>query len=207
MTGEQQSSAEMHRAFLKWWIQVNTDFLFRYWATAGVALKRVVDSPEGYAEFLKESDKPAITAVVASHLEHHNFSGVLLGYAVFDEFMAILTEELRRSHEAPIGPGDLRDRGVKRYRKFVCRVCRIPEEQLAIDWEFLEDFATVRDAIIHANGNRSLLNNVARLDDVVKRHPTLLEFRHESKLTVSDDFVMKCFKATHDAALALSDAP
>jgi hypothetical protein len=206
MTNEEQSSAEMYRVLQGWWIQNNTDFLHRYWSTAATALEHVVDAPENYAEFLKESDNRHITAAIASHREHHNFSGVLLTYAVFDEFMAILTKDLGRSRDARIDPGDLRDRGVKRYRKFVCQVCNISEEQLAIDWEFLEDFATVRNAIVHANGNKTLLRDATQLNHVVHRHPDLLGFKNESKLTVSDAFVIRCIKTTHDTALALAAA-
>lgn len=143
--------------------------------------------------------------MLASHLEHHSYTGVLLTYAVFDEFMATLTSKLGLSQGAPIVPGDLRDRGVRRYKKYVHQVCRIAPGKGRIDWGFLEDFATVRNAIIHANGNKSLLSTPRDLEQVVARRSGMLDFKHEVKLRVSPEFVTMCMTSTRDTALAIND--
>jgi hypothetical protein len=129
--GEHEASAEdTRRAFEAFWIRNNSAFLLRYWHTAGEALQTVVSDPNSFTEF-KGSDSPEqyINAVVHGHLEHHNYSGVLLAYAVFDEFMVSMTAQLGRTRDAPIPPSDLRDRGVKRYKKFVHKVCRVSEKE------------------------------------------------------------------------------
>ncbi len=199
-----QTPEEMRHAFEEIWIRNNLGFLARYWHTAGEALKRVTAAPEEFAEF-RESDSPPqyVDAVVESHLEHHNYSGVLLAYAVFDEFMTVLTANLGRACDAPIMPNELRDRGVRRYKKYVHQVCRIPVDSVAIDWSLLEDMATVRNAIIHANGNKGLLGNPKELEAVVRRRNPALSFKHAVRLNVSDEFVVTCIGAIRSTALAV----
>lgn len=205
MTDKVQSPEEMLVAFERFWIQNNVGFLARYWHTATEALKRVAADPEGITEFDGEPlGAKYVAAVVDNHLEHHNNAGVLLTYAVFDEFMAVLTRKLGKVREAPIAPNDLRDRGVRRYKKFVHQVCRVGVEDAGIDWQFLQDLSIVRNAIIHANGNKSLLGNPAELEGVVQRRSPDLSFKHESRLIVSNEFVVKSLVVVRHAALTVN---
>jgi len=186
------------------WVRNNLGFLARYWHTASEALQKVTEDPGGFSEFRRDDSPPQhIAAVVESHLEHHNYSGVLLAYASFDEFLSVLAGNLGRATDAPIEPNDLRDRGVRRYKKFVHKVCRIPVDQIAIDWPFLEDFSAVRNAIIHANGNKSLLGNSKELERVVARRSPSLSFKHQTKLVVADSYVVECIEAIRDTAVAV----
>lgn len=205
MNEEKPTSEESLGALESVWISNNSSFLLRYWYTAGEALRKVASDPESFAEFRQDDSPPAyVESVIETHIAHHNYSGVLLAYSVFDEFMASMTSRLGRVCEAPIPPNDLRDRGVKRHKKYVHRVCRVPHEKGGIDWAFLEDFATVRNAIIHANGNASLVQNRSALEAVVARQAPRLAFRHSQKLVVEDEFVIACMSATRNAALAVN---
>ena len=204
MEDEVHSPDEMRHAMDEIWIQNNLGFLARYWHTAGEALKRVTENPESFTEFRRNDSPPQyVAAVVENHLENHNYSGVLLAYAIFDEFLNVLAGNLGRAVDAPINPGELRDRGVRRYRKFVHKVCRVPMEGTSIDWSFLEDLATVRNAIIHANGNKSLLSSPKELEQVVARRSPNLTFTHGVRLVVSDAFVVRSIEVIRDSALAV----
>jgi hypothetical protein len=206
MDDEEQSPEDMHRAINGVVGPTNIGFLSRYWSTARAALERVVDSPDGFAEFQGESNPKYISAVVSNHLDNHNYSGVLLTYANLDEFMVVITKMLGDTCRSRITATDLKDRGVRRYKKFVCQVCGIAESTLGIDWAFLEDFSAVRNALIHANGNLTLMSNRREIEGVVRRHPDLLGYRHSTTLTVSADFVERCMVATRTTALTLLSA-
>jgi hypothetical protein len=191
----------------EFWIRNNISFLTRYWATASEALRAVAAEPARATEFRDRDDLPGYAgAVIEGHLEHHHYSGVLLAYSTFDEFMIVLTERLGINHKAPITPNDLRDRGVRRYRKFVHQVCGIDADRVVIDWGFLEDFAVVRNAIIHANGNRSHLSNAKQLEQVVERRSPALGFKHEVKLVVTEEYVRQCLVTVLRAAMSLNAA-
>lgn len=207
MSDQPTDPNEFRRHMDEFWIRNNIAFLARYWTTASEALRAVAAEPERATEFRGRDDPPGYAgAVVEGHLEHHHYSGVLLAYATFDEFMVVLTERLGTHHEAPITPNDLRDRGVRRYRKFVHQVCGVDADQVDIDWEFLEDFAAVRNAIIHANGNRSHLSNAKQLQQVVERRSPALGFKHEVKLVITEEYVRQCLLTVLRAATSLNSA-
>lgn len=201
-------SANPMYALDAWWIGVNSSFLARYWHTSSEALQQVIRDPTAFTEFQSKEDTARagyVNAVVSSHLEHHNYSGVLLAYAVFDECMAVLTRKLGQACDARLLPGDLRAQGINRYREFIHKVCRIDPQRLHVNWDFLEDFTTVRNAIIHANGNKSLLRNRRELEAVVERRTPALSFKHTSKLVISDEFVVSCMAAGRNTALMVND--
>jgi hypothetical protein len=191
----------------KFWIVNNMGFLFRYWSTARESLEKVMSEPEAFTEFMGDSKQETLVrGIVSDHLEHHNYSGVLLTYAILDEFMITLSKDLGRAKGAPIVPGDLRDRGIKRYKKFIHQVCGVQPDEIDIDWSFLEDLAEVRNAIIHANGNKSLLGDPKKLERVVDHHAPFLQLKHSRvKLVITDDFVKKAMSATQVAALELNE--
>lgn len=200
-----QAADEMIHAMDTLWIRNNIGFLARYWRTAKEALNNVASNPGGFTEFQDEPlGESYVAAVVANHLEHHNHSGILLAYAAMDEFMTVLSVRLGEVRDAPIAPNELRDRGVERYKKFIHKVCRIPAGDTKIDWPFLQDLSIVRNAIIHANGNRSLLSNPNQLEKVVERRRPKLSFKQESRLIVSDEFVLEAIMAIGNAALAVN---
>lgn len=120
--------------------------------------------------------------------------------------MVVITKMIAKTYRASINAADLKDRGVRRYRKFVHHVCGVPESVLDIDWVFLEDFSTVRNALIHANGNLGLTSNRREMEVVLARYPKLLGLRHSAKIEVSAEFVVQCMVATRAAALALLSA-
>jgi hypothetical protein len=102
-----------------------------------------------------------------------------------------------------VEPSDLKDHGVRRYSKFVHKVCQVGVKGLEVDWAFLEQFSTVRNCIVHTNGNKSRLAEPKALDKVVAAYPSELSFNHSVKLVVSDAFVKRCIEQTELAALAV----
>lgn len=188
------------------WIRNNMAFLYRYWSTAGRALELVVENPDQYEEFEDNEPGGYVEAVVASHLDNHNYAAVLLTYAIFDEFFVALTTDLGKRKGVSQLPTQLRERGVKRYRKFVHHVCAVPPTDLGIDWEFLEDFATIRNCIVHANGNKSLVRNRPELERLLRRHGPQISLKDSVRVVVSSEFVERCMVVTQTAALALNAA-
>jgi len=187
-----------------WWITNNLSFLTRYWYTAKAALRRVSEEPETFEEFEANGvGRSYVDAVISSHLEHHNYAALLLAFASFEEFFSTLCVELGRAHGVSIEPSDLKDRGVQRFRKFIHKVCQVSERDLQIDWVFLQQFAAVRNCLVHANGNRGRLSDPKSLDRVVAAYPEELAYIHGVKLKLSDDFVGRCIRETERASLAL----
>lgn len=192
-------------SFRLFWIRTNVSFLGRYWITASEALERVKSAPDSYREFqVNEGHEGYVTAVLSSHMEHHCYSGVLLAYATMDEFLAFLTRDLGKLLSVGIGPSDLKDRGIKRYRKFIEQVCSVKPDQINIDWTFLEDFSVIRNAIIHANGNAALLKDRRRLEAIVTKYKDELSFKHSTKMVIRDVFVERCIAKTLESAMNLS---
>ena len=201
MNDEVMSPEQTRHAFEEFWFRNNIAFLLRYWHTATESLERVTSDPDTFAEFQGEANPRYVEAVVTNHLEHHNYSGVLLAYAAFEEFMDTLTTNLGRERGASIQLKGLRERGVKRYKKYLRQVCT-EAEYGSIDWDFLEDFGVVRNAIIHGNGNKGRLSKPKELELVVDRRGGL-SFKHRVRLVVSKQFVIACIDTVRNTALAI----
>ena len=186
------------------WVQNNIAFLTRYWWTAKAALERVKESPESFDEF-KDNDlgHEYVDTVLAGHLEHHNYAGILLAFASFEEFFTVLSADLDVLRDVSVDLSDLKDRGVSRYRKFIHKACQVTREELEIDWMFLEQFSVIRNCIVHANGNKGRLADAKALDKIVAAYPAELSYNHGVKLVVSNAFVTRCIRTTEQASLAL----
>lgn len=187
-----------------WWITNNLAFLTRYWYTASAALKRVSEAPETFEEFRAHGvERPYVDAVISSHLDHHHYAALLLAFASFEEFFSVLCGDLGKALGVTVEPTDLKDRGVQRFRKFIHKVCQVSEQDLQIDWLFLEQFAIVRNCLVHANGNRGRLADPKALDRVVSAYPAELSYVHNVKLRISDEFVGRVIRETERASLAI----
>ena len=121
-----------------------------------------------------------------------------------DEFLAVLTKEVGRIHDIKILPSDLKDRGVKQYKKYIHDVCSVDPVNLTVDWEFLQDFSVVRNTIIHANGNKSLISAPKKLDALVAKYPGELSFEHNVKLVIDEEFVARCIAKTSESARSIN---
>lgn len=191
--------------FKHFWIRNNISFLTRYWLTATAALEGVNADPESFEEFqITGTDPRYVETILSSHKQHHCYSGVLITYATLDEFLAVLAKDVGRLHNIRIAPSDLKDRGVRQYKKYIHDVCPVDPNDLNIDWTFLHDFSLVRNSIIHANGNKLLLNTSEKLDAVVAKYPGELSFKHEAKLVVEDEFVARCIAKTSESATRIN---
>lgn len=187
-----------------WWITNNLAFLTRYWYTATEALRRVSEAPETFEEFkVNGVERPYVDAVVSSHLEHHHYAAVLLAFASFEEFFSVLCGDLGKALGVTVEPTDLKDRGVQRFRTFIHKVCQVSDKDLQIDWRFLQQFAVIRNCLVHANGNRGRLANPGALDQVVAAYPAELSYVHDVKLRISDEFVGRAIRETERASLAV----
>lgn len=192
-------------SFRRFWIKNNVSFLVRYWVTACEALERVKKDPRSYREFEKNQEhKEYIAAVLASHVEHHCYAGVLLSYAMMDEFLSFLTKDLGHLLNIRINQSDLKDKGVRMYRKYIEQVCSADPSEVKIDWNFLEDFSEVRNAIIHANGNTALLRSRTKIETIVGKYRGELSFEHSTKLVIESVFVDRCVTKTFESAMNLS---
>lgn len=202
-----QSPQSMLREMERIWIHNNISFLARYWTTAQEALHRVRDAPHESTEFSGSAhgDNPSyVTAVVGNHLENHNYAGVLLAYAILDEFMTVLLTRLGKETPGARQLSEIGERGVRKWRRML-EECAIQPDSLPIEWVFLRDFAEVRHAIVHANGNSALLKKPKRLKAAVERRGASLGYKHRVRLVVEDDFVSQCILQARGTALAIVD--
>ena len=116
------------------WVRNNVAFLVRYWWTAKDALHRVKESSESFDEFKDNDLGPGyVNAVLSGHLEHHNYAGVLLAFANFEEFLSVLCADLGALRRISVEPSDLKDRGVSRFRKYIHKVCQLAPEEIEIN--------------------------------------------------------------------------
>ena len=187
------------------WICQNISFLARYWATATEALDRVKSAPENFKEFQIAGTEPHyVEAILSTHKDRLCYSGVLLTYSTMDEFLAVLAKEVGRTHDIKILPSDLKDRGVKQYKKYIHDVCSVDPANLTVDWDFLQDFSIVRNTIIHTNGNNSLTSAPKKLDALVSKYPGELSFEHNVKLVIDEEFVARCIVKTSESARSIN---
>lgn len=192
-------------AMQEFWIRQNMSFLARYWTTATEALARVKGDAENFKEFQIAGKEPHyVEAILSSHKDRLCYSGVLLTYATMEEFLAVLAKEVGRMHDIKILPSDLKDRGVKQYKKFIHDVCSVDPVNLNVDWEFLQNFSIVRNTIIHANGNKSLTSAPNKLDALVAKYPGELSFEHSVKLVISEEYVARCIEKTSESARSIN---
>lgn len=188
-------------AMQEFWIRQNISFLARYWTTATEALCQVKNNPPNFKEFQIAGEEPHyVEAILSTHKDRLCYSGVLLTYATMDEFLSVLVREVGRVHDIKILPSDLKDRGVKQYKKYIHDVCSVDPLNFNVDWEFLQDFSVIRNSIIHANGNKSLLSTPKKLDGLVAKYPNELSYEHDVKLVVSEEFVARCIAKTSESA-------
>ena len=193
--------------FQKFLIRTNASFLVRYWTTASAALERVKNDPSTYKEFqVNGADSNYVEAVVSSHHEYHCYSGLLITYAMLDEFLTVLIKDLRQLHNVRLELSDVKARGVRRYEKYILDECSIAPSEMNVDWNFLKEFSVVRNAIIHANGNKSLLSESQKhkLEVVVKKYPGELSFKHSAKLVVENAFIERCIGKTVESATKIN---
>jgi len=183
------------------WIRQNISFLARYWTTATEALRLAKNDPHNFKEFQIAGAEPHyVEAILSSHKDRLCYSGVLLAYATMDEFLSVLAKEVGRIHDIKILPSDLKDRGVKQYKKYIHDVCAVSPLNLKVDWEFLQDFSVIRNAIIHANGNKTLLSTPKKMDILVAKYPKELSYEHDIKLVIDEEFVARCITKTSESA-------
>ena len=188
-----------------WWIRTNTSVLASYWYTTRQALQKVPSDPEAFAEFNGgEVEERFINAAVSNHLERHNYAGVLLCYALFDEFMLGLTDRLGKRDRAPITPRARKKTvGFQDYKKFVEDFCEGEPRQVEIDWGFLADFAEIRHTIIHANGLLKNHRNPDLIARIVKNRSPHLSIKHGGRLVVTEDYVADCVVVVRQTAQAV----
>lgn len=187
------------------WIRQNVSFLARYWTTATEALSLVRDDPQNFKEFqIAGAETYYVEAILSSHKDRLCYSGVLLAYATMDEFLSVLTKEVGRKHDIKTIPSDLKDRGVRQYKKYIHDVCAVAPLNLKVDWEFLQDFSIVRNAIIHANGNKTLLSTPKKMDILVAKYPKELSYEHDVKLVIDAEFVARCITKTSESARSIN---
>ena len=196
---------DQYQALLKWqetWVSVNSSFLGRYFDTTNTALQNITEKPEEYEEFQEHGLEPQyVQSVISNHISHHR--GVLLAYANFDEFFTKISKALGAHVDCPVDLGDLKDRGFKRFKKYIHKACKVPTDEVQIDWDFLADFSEVRNSIIHANGNRIYLNSADKLDSIVNKYPDLLSYSSGVKLVVDNNYVFRCIAEVRIGATSL----
>lgn len=192
-------------AMQEFWIRQNISFLARYWTTAMEALDRVKNDPGDFKEFQIAGAEPHyVEAILSTHKDRLCYSGVLLTYATMDELLTVLAKDIGRMHDVKILPSDLKDNGVKQYKKYIHDVCSVDPLALKVDWEFLQDFSVVRNSIIHTNGNKSLLSTPKKLDALIAKYPGELSYEHGMKLVINEEFVARCIANTSKSSMSIN---
>ena len=200
------STGMLKNTLLEWAIEHNMNLLDWYWTNMTEALDHMKESPERFSGLTHDSIRIDSESIIEGHEEQLCYSGVLLAYAHLDEYLFSLCGKLGEQLEITTELSDLRDRGVRRYKKFIEKFCSIEPPTIPINWPFLFDFSIVRDSVVHANGRIDLLRNPQKLKGAVERWPKLLHFKHNGmKLVVERDFVSKCNDAVHAAAKKINN--
>lgn len=199
----------MSDQILKWRrsvYKVDFSFLHRYIETAHEALGKVEVDPDKYEEFQTySSGDDYVRNVVNHHKNYQNYAGVLLAYATFEEHMTHSLKTFGGYFKCNLKPNDLRDRGVEKFKKYIHNACSIDQDDLSIDWRALSDMAVVRNAIIHANGDKNLVRNKQELEQTVQRYHPDLSLDSGVKLRVDKTFVSFCIDKSLETCLAINE--
>ncbi|MGI1671746.1 MAG: hypothetical protein K6L74_15685 [Neptuniibacter sp.] len=195
---------ELELQLQKFSITHNHTFQQRYFITASQALEAVKKEPLNFYEFIELGEEiDFVDSVVDTHRGLLRYSSILIYYAEFEEAFRRVLKKLGSISGACVSLNDLRDSGVRGYKKFIYDVCQINKDNLFIDWVFIEDFTNIRHALIHANGNLARAKNRKKLEEIVRRYAPDISVRHNSKLTFSDSFIFQCSQKSLETCLAI----
>jgi len=125
-------------------------------------LKALKEEDDLFEEFNYESDWKATEGLVDIYYD----SFIMSMYSFTEKKMYILSNFLSQSQNVKLG--DIAGKGIFKYKKYLEKVCDIDFKPIEKDWDSLQQFNVLRNHLVHAEGNRSLLNGNQQLIDFLK---------------------------------------
>ena len=114
-------------------------------------------------------------------------------YSFTEKKMFILSNYLSSNHQVKVQ--DLAGSGIFKYRLYLSKVCGIDFAPIEKDWQILLNYNTLRNHLVHAEGNRSLPKNKQPLLQFLKNtHGVMLtDLGEYVSLHFSEDSILYDF--------------
>jgi len=184
----------------------NYSFLARFMVTVAESLEKVGRNPEDHYEFQAYGSKENyVKTVLGGHHEKLNFSGILLAYASFEEMFLFDVKDLGKACGCNLKLSDLSGSFVERCKKYIHKLCKVEPKELKIDWESIMDFATIRNFIVHSNGNITHATSREKIKKIIKKYDSELALKHDTKLVIYPKYVNRVMNLAKDTTVAINE--
>lgn len=184
----------------------NYSFLARFMGTVAESLEKAGKNPEDHYEFQAYGSKENyVKSVLEGHQEKLNFAGILLAYASFEEMFLFDIKDFGSACGTNLKLADLSGSFVERCKKYIHKLCKVEPKELYIDWESITDFATIRNFIVHSNGNITHATSREKIRKVIKKYDGELALKHNTKLVVSPKYVNRVMRLARDTTVTINE--
>lgn len=184
----------------------NYSFLARFMATVAESLEKAGSNPEDHYEFQAYGSRENyVKSVLEGHQEKLNFAGILLAYASFEETFLFDIKDLGRASGTNLKLSDLSGSFVERCKKYIHKLCKVEPKELHIDWASIADFATIRNFIVHSNGNITHATSREKIKKVIEKYDGELALKHDNKLVVYPKYVNRVMRLAKDTTVAINE--
>jgi len=184
----------------------NYSFLARFMTTVAESLEKAEKNPEDHYEFQAYGSKDNyVKNVLEGHHEKLNFAGILLAYASFEEILLFDVKDFGAACGSNLKLSDLRGPFVERCKKYIHKSCKVESKELKIDWESVTDFATIRNFIVHSNGNMAHATSREKIKIVINKYDGELGLKHDTKLVVYPKYVNRVMNLAKDTTVAINE--
>jgi len=184
----------------------NYSFLARFMTTVSESLQKVERTPEHHYEFQAYgSKKNYVKSVLEGHHDKLNFAGILLAYASFEEIFLFDVKDLGKVFDSSLKLSDLSGSFVERCKKYIHKLCKVEPKELIIDWESIADFATIRNFIVHSNGNITHATSREKIKKVINKYDGELALKYDTKLVVYPKYVNRVMILAKDTTVAINE--
>ena len=121
-------------------------------------------------------------------LRTFRYSVVVSVYSFLETAMSALCRYLRQSKGIALELGDLRGEAIQRDRLYLQKVCEIDFPEKTHEWQEIEKLASVRNCIVHAQGNIHRAKDRAKIENIINASEHLA-LEHDMYIVVSREYI------------------
>ncbi|MBI6703051.1 hypothetical protein [Pseudomonas viridiflava] len=121
-------------------------------------------------------------------LRMHRYSIILASYAYLENSMSKLCKEYYTSMELPLEPSEIKGEGITKFRTYLEKLAKIELQTVNKQWSSLSALNTIRNCIIHADGDAQLLNNPTKLIKIIENQESL-SFIEEHLIMMDESYI------------------
>lgn len=121
-------------------------------------------------------------------LRMHRYSIILASYAYLENSMSKLCAEYYISMKLPLEPTEIKGEGITKFRTYLEKLAKIELKTVNKQWSSLSALNTIRNCIIHADGDANLLKNPKILINIVNNQQNL-SFIEERLIMMDNSYI------------------